>query len=299
VRELPPEALLRTPAGWYPRSAAVRLYDSLTIAGSSLLLLLGALARLRRSSRYGRRALQALVGLQLGASALYFALRWLTPPDVLQLAAPVLVAFTGLAYAVVLRAWRVAGLNGSALSLLFARMPTPAVILDLHTGQAMLNPTALALFGEGPLGPDEVVSRLGLGRHADAVLAEQADRTLSSVRLDAGGERVFDVRCCFDAPGAIGLLLLQEVTERVAHAEHLGRTLTELRQTQERLVLQEKMAALGVLVAGVNHELNNPLAYVTANLRTVQEYVALLVEGAALAREAPGPLPAQLAAWAR
>jgi signal transduction histidine kinase len=43
----------------------------------------------------------------------------------------------------------------------------------------------------------------------------------------------------------------------------LEKTLTELRQTQAQLIHSAKMAALGTLVAGLSHELNNPLTAVT------------------------------------
>ena len=46
----------------------------------------------------------------------------------------------------------------------------------------------------------------------------------------------------------------------------LGRDLTERRQMQVRLLLADRLASVGTLAAGVAHELNNPLAYIIANL---------------------------------
>lgn len=48
----------------------------------------------------------------------------------------------------------------------------------------------------------------------------------------------------------------------------------ELQTTQARLVQSAKMASLGELVAGVAHEINNPLAFVISHLETVQRSLA-------------------------
>ncbi len=52
----------------------------------------------------------------------------------------------------------------------------------------------------------------------------------------------------------------------------------EIRQTQEQLMMQEKMASIGQLAAGVAHEINNPMGFITSNLNSLEEYTGELIE---------------------
>ncbi|GAB7028336.1 sensor histidine kinase [Geotalea toluenoxydans] len=47
----------------------------------------------------------------------------------------------------------------------------------------------------------------------------------------------------------------------------------ELKKAHSHLLQQEKMAAIGQLAAGIAHEINNPLGFITSNLHTLQKYV--------------------------
>ena len=53
----------------------------------------------------------------------------------------------------------------------------------------------------------------------------------------------------------------------------LESAMTELKQTQAQLVQSEKMAALGMLTAGIAHELNNPLNFIAASVQALKKIV--------------------------
>ncbi|MBD2129438.1 GAF domain-containing protein [Microcoleus sp. ZQ-A2] len=57
-----------------------------------------------------------------------------------------------------------------------------------------------------------------------------------------------------------------------SQAQQLEQTLIELRQTQAQLVQSEKMSSLGQLVAGVAHEINNPVSFIYGNLMHASDY---------------------------
>jgi signal transduction histidine kinase/CheY-like chemotaxis protein len=53
-----------------------------------------------------------------------------------------------------------------------------------------------------------------------------------------------------------------------------GRDVTERQRLQAKLLMSDRMASLGTLAAGIAHEINNPLAYVTGNLEVAAEALA-------------------------
>jgi len=63
-----------------------------------------------------------------------------------------------------------------------------------------------------------------------------------------------------------------------AKAEQLAQTLHDLQKTQSQLIQTEKMLSLGRLVAGMAHEINNPINFIFGNLIYATEYSKNLLD---------------------
>lgn len=71
------------------------------------------------------------------------------------------------------------------------------------------------------------------------------------------------------------LTLERKVQERT---QKLVTTLKELQYTQTQLIQKEKMSSLGQLVAGIAHEINNPVNFIHGNLEYTKDYIIDLLQ---------------------
>ncbi len=77
----------------------------------------------------------------------------------------------------------------------------------------------------------------------------------------------------------LGIALQQAESVRKIQAQsiELAQTLKDLKQSQMQQIQNEKMASLGQLVAGVAHEINNPVNFIHGNIRHIDQYVKALL----------------------
>ncbi len=87
--------------------------------------------------------------------------------------------------------------------------------------------------------------------------------------------------------------LRQSEAQLRLQATELEQALHQLKKTQGQLVQSEKMSSLGLMVAGIAHEINNPVCFVYGNLAPAGEYIQELLEVVNLYRQHyPVPVPA-------
>ncbi|MEO1621106.1 MAG: GAF domain-containing protein [Cyanobacteria bacterium J06632_3] len=73
---------------------------------------------------------------------------------------------------------------------------------------------------------------------------------------------------------SVALQQVQLLSRTQEQAQQLQATITDLQKAQLRIIQSEKMASLGQLVAGIAHEINNPVSFIQGNIEHAEEYVS-------------------------
>ncbi len=124
-----------------------------------------------------------------------------------------------------------------------------------------------------------VVGVILVARPADARPFTEADANLLATFADQAAAAIENARLYAQVVGA-SEELERKVRLRTAELTQinleLGKTLADLQSTQAQLILSERLAGLGLLVAGVAHEINSPSAAVRGSVEAMGEVVSRL-----------------------
>jgi len=178
------------------------------------------------------------------------------------------------------------------LSLFIQQTPLAVIEWDMNFRVTRWNPAACQMFGytaNEAMGkhpaqlvlPEEVWE--AVDQNFITLLTQHEGNSSTTENLTKDGRLIV---CewyntpLIDAGEVIGIAsLVLDITERVQaeaqlrqKTEQLQNTLQELQQTQTHLIQSEKMSSLGQLVAGVAHEINNPVNFIYGNIAHVDEY---------------------------
>ncbi|MEW6600666.1 MAG: ATP-binding protein [Nitrospirota bacterium] len=74
------------------------------------------------------------------------------------------------------------------------------------------------------------------------------------------------------------VITLNEITHIKNITVELTKAYDDLKATQSQMLQREKMASIGQLAAGVAHEINNPMGFISSNLGTLMKYVTKLTD---------------------
>ena len=74
------------------------------------------------------------------------------------------------------------------------------------------------------------------------------------------------------------IVSINDTTELRTTTAELEKAYVELKEAQLHIFQQEKMASIGQLAAGVAHEINNPVGFISSNLSTLKKYIDRLAE---------------------
>ncbi|MEB3358269.1 MAG: ATP-binding protein [Synechococcales bacterium] len=183
--------------------------------------------------------------------------------------------------------------SGKAAALLFTESPLlPGILLMRHTAlvgmlsrqrflEHMSKPYSLELFLERPLEVlYEFIGYEPLRLPQSTPIVEAARRS-----LERPTHQLYEPLVVELSPNTFRLLDIHQLLVAQSHIHELTARLLD-EKTQAFLVQTEKMASLGRTIAGVSHEIKNPVTCIQGNLQFISTYSQNLIQLLAAYQEA-------------
>jgi signal transduction histidine kinase len=120
-------------------------------------------------------------------------------------------------------------------------------------------------------------------------------KKVTQIAQQVTGSRTFDQQAPVLTEDEVGLLahsLNQLIQWAAEYTQELENAFADLRPTQAQLIQHEKMSSLGQMVAGVAHEINNPVSFIYGNIEPAKDYTQDILDLVKLYQQNyPHPVP--------
>lgn len=149
--------------------------------------------------------------------------------------------------------------------------PNPVIEIGPGGEVTYTNPVAERLF------PDLTVKGLAhpmLAGTMEVAAGLRERHEEEAVREIAIGDASYELHTSYVREIGLIQIYALDITKRKQMEAQQKEANRQLEQARSRLLQSERMAAIGLLAAGVAHEINNPVGYVNSNIGTLEKYLA-------------------------
>ncbi|MFZ3019388.1 MAG: ATP-binding protein [Gallionella sp.] len=150
--------------------------------------------------------------------------------------------------------------------------PNPIIEVESAGDVTYVNPVAERLFPE--LAVQGAAHPLLAGMAEPIAGLRQRDGAEELVHEVAVGDADYELHISYVREIDLVRIHVLDITKRKRMEDQQKEAYRQLEQAKSQLLQSEKMAAIGLLAAGVAHEINNPIGYVNSNLGTLEKYLA-------------------------
>ena len=155
--------------------------------------------------------------------------------------------------------------NGDMFAIvIFLKLFVPRTVINLFQPLALNIKLAILPFDKSRIFQENL-------EQSNAVIADNSQNP----SLDYLNSKNFVLNQLLDVSEKSTIMQSDKLEEVIAN---LNQTLKDLQKTQIQLIQNEKMSSLGQMVAGIAHEINNPVSFIYGNLQYTQEYFQDLLQ---------------------